>query len=200
MPCRPAAQAGGGQGVRSDPESEEFEEKYRAVINGGDPDDEQVGQRWGRVEPALWGRGVTHSPIVPRCLLTARYGSRHNQVLDGSNALSHEKAVQGGYGDGAKRARLQHEARDGDRGRRRIAAGDLGLRPGLTRPIQHLQEAVPVRCQEIDSTELQDQRAQNVPSQPDCGLVERFFTRPGPIADITAGVLPAALLPCGRAR
>lgn len=46
----------GGQGVRSDPESEESEEKYRAVINGGDPEDEQVGQRWGKVEPALWGR------------------------------------------------------------------------------------------------------------------------------------------------
>ena len=56
MPCRPAAQAGGGQGVRSDPESEESEEKYRAVINGGDPDDEQVGQRWGKVESALLGR------------------------------------------------------------------------------------------------------------------------------------------------
>src|SRR6478672_174619 len=74
MPCRPAAQAGGGQGVRSDPESEGFEEKYRAVINGGDPEDEQVGQRWGKVEPAYGGEGVTHSPIVPRCLLTARYG------------------------------------------------------------------------------------------------------------------------------
>src|SRR6516162_9790721 len=74
MPCRPAVQAGGGQGVRSDPESEESEEKYRAVINGGDPDDEQVGQRWGKVEPAHGGEGVTHSPIVPRCLLTARYG------------------------------------------------------------------------------------------------------------------------------
>ena len=46
----------GGQGVRSDPESEGFEEKYRAAINGGYPDDEQVGQRWGKVEPALWGR------------------------------------------------------------------------------------------------------------------------------------------------
>ena len=56
MPCRPAAQAGGGQGVRSDPESEGFEEKYRAVINGGHRDDEQVGQRWDQVEPALWGR------------------------------------------------------------------------------------------------------------------------------------------------
>ena len=46
----------GGQGVRSDLESEGFEEKYRAVINGGNPEDEQVGQRWGKVEPALWGR------------------------------------------------------------------------------------------------------------------------------------------------
>jgi len=46
----------GGQGVRSDLESEGLEEKYRAVINGGHPEDEQVGQRWGKVEPALWGR------------------------------------------------------------------------------------------------------------------------------------------------
>jgi hypothetical protein len=46
----------GGQGVRSDPESEGHEEKYRAVVDGGDPEDEQVGQRWGKVEPALWGR------------------------------------------------------------------------------------------------------------------------------------------------
>ena len=54
---KPVAQSNpGGQGVRSDPESEGSEEKYRAVINGGDPDDEQVGQRWGKVEPALWGR------------------------------------------------------------------------------------------------------------------------------------------------
>src|SRR3984893_1999284 len=46
----------GGQGVRSDPESEGFEEKYRAVIHGAHRDDEQVGQRWGKVESALWGR------------------------------------------------------------------------------------------------------------------------------------------------
>ena len=56
MPRQPAAEAVGRQGVRSDPESEGFEEKYRAAINGGYPDDEQVGQRWGKVEPALWGR------------------------------------------------------------------------------------------------------------------------------------------------
>jgi hypothetical protein len=34
-------------------ESEGYEEKYRAVIDGGYPDDEPVGQRWGKVEPAL---------------------------------------------------------------------------------------------------------------------------------------------------
>ncbi len=55
MPRRPAEVFAGGQGVRSDPGSEGFEEKYRAVIERGDPD-EQVGQRWGKVEPALWGR------------------------------------------------------------------------------------------------------------------------------------------------
>ena len=46
----------GGQGVHREAESEGHEEKYRAVINGGHPEDEQVGQRWGKVEPALWGR------------------------------------------------------------------------------------------------------------------------------------------------
>ena len=35
-------------------ESEGLEEKYRAVINGGYPDGELVGRRWGEVEPALW--------------------------------------------------------------------------------------------------------------------------------------------------
>jgi hypothetical protein len=34
-------------------ESEGFEEKYRAVIEGSHPADEPVGQRWGKVEPAL---------------------------------------------------------------------------------------------------------------------------------------------------
>lgn len=56
MPRRPAVEAGGGQGVRSDPESEGVEEKCRAAINKGYPNNEQVGQRWGKVEPALWGR------------------------------------------------------------------------------------------------------------------------------------------------
>jgi hypothetical protein len=43
MPRWPAGLLGGGQGVRSDPESEGFEEKYRAVIDWGNPD-EQIGQ------------------------------------------------------------------------------------------------------------------------------------------------------------
>ena len=45
-----------GQGVHREVESEGLEEKYRAVIDGGHPGDEPVGQRWGKVEPALWRR------------------------------------------------------------------------------------------------------------------------------------------------
>jgi hypothetical protein len=64
----------GGQGVHREVESEGHEEKYRAVINGGDPEDEPVGQRWGKVESALQGRRRSHSPTAPRCLRMARYG------------------------------------------------------------------------------------------------------------------------------
>jgi hypothetical protein len=55
-------------------ESEGHEEKYRAVIDEGHPEDELVGQRRGKVEPALWRRRRSHSPAAPRCLRTARYG------------------------------------------------------------------------------------------------------------------------------
>ena len=64
----------GGQGVRSDPESEGFEEKYRAVIEWGRPLMNRSAKDGIRSSPHYWGEGVTHSPIVPRCLLTARYG------------------------------------------------------------------------------------------------------------------------------
>jgi hypothetical protein len=74
MPRWPTRELVGGQGVRSNLESEGFEEKYRAVIESGATPDEQVGQRWDKVEPALWGRRRSHSPIAPRCLLAARYG------------------------------------------------------------------------------------------------------------------------------
>ena len=46
----------------------------RAVINGGHPNDEPVGPRWGKVEPALRRRRRSHSPTAPRCLRAARYG------------------------------------------------------------------------------------------------------------------------------
>jgi hypothetical protein len=38
----------GGQGVHREVESEGHEEKYRAVIDGGYPDEEPVGQRWDK--------------------------------------------------------------------------------------------------------------------------------------------------------
>ena len=64
----------GGQGVHREVESEGHEEKCRAVINGSYPNDEPVGQKWGKVEPALWRRRRSHSPTVPRCLRMARHG------------------------------------------------------------------------------------------------------------------------------
>src|SRR3954453_710453 len=45
-----------GQGVRREAGSERLAEKYRAVIEGSHLHDEPVGRRWGKVEPALWGR------------------------------------------------------------------------------------------------------------------------------------------------
>ena len=74
MPRRPAGYLAGGQGVRSDPESEGFEEKYRAVIDWGEPRMNRSAKDGARSSPHYGGEGVTHSPIVPRCLLTARYG------------------------------------------------------------------------------------------------------------------------------
>jgi hypothetical protein len=48
----------GGQGVHREVESEGHEEKYQAVIDGGCPADEPVGQRWDKVEPV---RGLQFS-------------------------------------------------------------------------------------------------------------------------------------------
>jgi hypothetical protein len=70
----PTFRYSGGQGVHREVESEGHEEKCRAVINGGYLTDEPVGQKWGKVEPALWRRRRTHSPTVPRCLRMARHG------------------------------------------------------------------------------------------------------------------------------
>jgi hypothetical protein len=45
----------GGQGARREAGSDGYAEKYRAVVDAGYLKDEPVGQRWGKVEPALWG-------------------------------------------------------------------------------------------------------------------------------------------------
>ena len=68
---------------------------------------------------------------------------RHHQVLDGSNALSHETAAESGNRDGAQCARLQHEARDGDH-RRGWAAGGLGgLSRGMLLRVQNQYQQMP---------------------------------------------------------
>src|SRR3984957_19628034 len=64
----------GGQGVRREVESEGYAEKYRAVIDLGRPRMNRSAKDGIRSSPHYGGEGVTHSPIVPRCLLTARYG------------------------------------------------------------------------------------------------------------------------------
>jgi len=54
MPRWPVGKGGtGGQGVHREVGSEGLAEKQRAVV---DRKDEPVGQRWGKVEPALWRR------------------------------------------------------------------------------------------------------------------------------------------------
>ncbi len=45
-----------GQGVCREAESEGHEEKFRAVVDESHLNDKPVGQRRGKVEPALWRR------------------------------------------------------------------------------------------------------------------------------------------------
>jgi hypothetical protein len=58
MPRQPAAEAVGRQGVRSDPESEGFEEKYRAVIEWGRPLMNRLAKDGIRPSPHSEGEGV----------------------------------------------------------------------------------------------------------------------------------------------
>ena len=79
MPRRPAGLLAGGQGVRSDPQSEGFEEKYRAVIAWGRPLLNRSAKDGIRSSPHCGGEGVTHSPIAPsryRRNTITRYGNR----------------------------------------------------------------------------------------------------------------------------
>src|ERR1022692_1849221 len=84
----------GGQGVHREVESEGHEEKYRAVIDGGYPEDEPVGQRWGKVEPALRRRRRSHSPTAPRCLRTARYGRTARDLRRTGRAFGWHRSKQ----------------------------------------------------------------------------------------------------------
>jgi hypothetical protein len=61
-PGAAAPQFPGGQGVHREVESEGHEEKYRAVIDGGYPEDELVGQRWVRSSLHYGGEGVLIRP------------------------------------------------------------------------------------------------------------------------------------------
>ena len=84
MPCRPAAQAGGGQGVRSDPESEESEEKYRAVIKGATPTMNRSAKDGARSSPHYGGEGVLiHPPYQGVC---GRHGTEDLSVTPGELA------------------------------------------------------------------------------------------------------------------
>ena len=71
----------GGQGVHREVESEGHEEKYRAVIDGETPEDEPVGQRWGKVESAFGDEGVLiHPPHQGDC---GRHGTEEQCVTSG---------------------------------------------------------------------------------------------------------------------
>jgi len=76
----------GGQGVHREVESEGFEEKYRAVIDGGNSDDEPVGQRWDRSSLHYRGEGVLIHP--PHQGVCGRHGTEERCVTSGGLAGS----------------------------------------------------------------------------------------------------------------
>ena len=62
-------------------ESEGHEEKYRAVIDGGCPEDEPVGQRWARSSLHYGGEGVLIHP--PHQGVCGRHGTEEQCVTSG---------------------------------------------------------------------------------------------------------------------
>src|SRR5215831_2142247 len=71
----------GGQGVHREVESEGHEKKYRAVIDGGYPDDELVGQRRGRSSLHYVGEcALIHPPHQGVC---GRHGTEEQGVTPG---------------------------------------------------------------------------------------------------------------------
>jgi len=84
---KPPLAGSGGQGVHREVGSEGHEEKYRAVIDGGHPEDEPVGQRWGSVEPASLRRRRSHSPHFHQGVC-GRHGTEEERVTSGGLAGS----------------------------------------------------------------------------------------------------------------
>ena len=80
----------GGQGAHREVGSEGHEENHRVVIDGSDPEDEPVGQRWGMVEPALWGRRHIGSPPSHQGVC-GRHGGEETRVTQGGLVLSGRK-------------------------------------------------------------------------------------------------------------
>src|SRR5260370_33104269 len=103
----------GGQGARREAGSEGYAEKYRAVVDEGYLRDEPVGQRWGKVEPALWGRRRSHTRTAPRGLRTARDGRPGRDPRRTSRAL--------GGNRGKRRSKRRRNGRQGLRRRGRPA-------------------------------------------------------------------------------
>ena len=77
---KPPLAVSGGQGVHRKVESEGHEEKHRAVIEGNR--DEPVGQWWGSVEPASFGRRRSHSPHLHQGVC-GRHGVEEQRVTSG---------------------------------------------------------------------------------------------------------------------
>src|SRR5215831_6741424 len=74
----------GGQGVHREVESEGHEKKYRAVIDGGHPEDELVGHRWDRSSLHYGGEGaLIHPPHQGVC---GRHGTEEQGVTSGGLA------------------------------------------------------------------------------------------------------------------
>ena len=74
----------GGQGVHREVESEGHEEKYRAVIDGGHPEDEPVGQKRGRSSLHYGGEGVLILPLYQG--VCGRHGTEEQGVTSGGLA------------------------------------------------------------------------------------------------------------------
>src|SRR5262245_9262760 len=82
VPAAPCLRLSGGQGVHREVESEGHEEKSRAVINGGYPDDEPVSQRWRQVELELRKRRRFSftPPLQGEC---GQHGKEEQRVTSG---------------------------------------------------------------------------------------------------------------------